>query len=83
MTCSDCLRPFSVPIARVEVDKAANETCVHCGQEISYFIHSEVESTNILPPTIVLNSHRRIQAAKTDLQEVKGRGVTSTASKSN
>ena len=71
MVCSDCLRPFSVPIGHVQLDKPATEICVHCGQDFSYFISSTVAATDVLPPSLVVDSNQRVQSAKATLEEVR------------
>lgn len=73
MVCAECLRPFSVPIGDVVLDQPATEACVHCGQDFHYFVHSKVAPTDVLPPTVVQESLRRVQSAKATLEEVKSK----------
>ena len=71
MVCSDCLRPFSVPIGHVELDKPATERCLHCGQDFSYFIQTTVAANDVFPPSVLVESNKRVQSAKATLQEFK------------
>lgn len=71
MVCAECLRPFSVPIGHVVLDNPATEACLHCGQDFHYFINSTVAATDILPPSVLQDSLKRVQSAKATLEEVK------------
>ena len=70
MVCAECLRPFSVPIGKLEVDKPATEVCIHCGQDFSYFINSMIAATDVMPPSVLVESQQRVQSAKAALREV-------------
>ncbi len=83
MVCSDCLRPFSIPIGQVAIDKPATENCIHCGQDFSYFIHSTVAANDVLPPSVIAESSKRVQSAKATLQEVTHKTVDSKAAKND
>ena len=70
MTCAECLRPFSIPTAQVELDKAASEKCPHCGQKLTYLIDSSVVATEVaVPPSVLRESHQRVRTAKAKIQE--------------
>ena len=72
MVCSDCLRPFSVPVGHVELDNPGTEKCPHCGQDVQYFINSTVEATDVLPPSVLEESNTRIRSVQAVVQELKG-----------
>lgn len=79
MVCAECLRPFSVPISHVELDKPATEACVHCGQDFHYFINSNVAATDVLPPSVLQESLKRVKSAKATLEEVKNNHKSNSA----
>lgn len=69
MTCSECLRPFSVLTAEIEIDKVASERCPHCGHDLMYLINSTVEATDAVPPNVLRESNKRVRASKEAMQE--------------
>lgn len=69
MTCSECLRPFAVPTAHIELDKAASEECPHCGHDLMYLINSTVAATDVVPPAVLRESHQRVRESKEAIQE--------------
>lgn len=71
MSCPECLRPFSVPIGQVELDKPAVEKCLHCRQDVSYFISSAVAAADVLPPSVLDESNTRIRTAKAAIRQIK------------
>lgn len=70
MTCSDCLRPFSVPTGHIELDKTATEECPHCGHNLVYLINSTVAPTDVVPPAVLRESHQRVRETKEAIQTV-------------
>ena len=70
MTCSECLRPFSVPIGHLELNRPANEKCLHCGQDVSYFIDSTVTPIDVHPPSALHDSNRRLQSGKAQIDTI-------------
>ncbi len=70
MTCPECLRPFSVPTAEIELDKPASEECPHCGQELTYLIDATLAATDgVVPPSVLRESHQRVRKSKEAIQE--------------
>ena len=71
MTCSQCLRPFSVPTEQVQLDETGREKCLHCGQGVTYYIDTTVTAPEVIPQSILRESTTRIKSARAELQEVK------------
>ncbi len=70
MTCSECLRPFSVPTAQIELDKPASEQCLHCGENLTYLIDATVAATDVVvPPSVLRESTQRVRKSKEAIQE--------------
>jgi CheY-like chemotaxis protein len=68
LTCLECLRPFSVPIAHIELDHAASEMCVNCGQQVPYLIDSHVAATDV-SPSVITESRRRARDSRDALKK--------------
>lgn len=70
MTRLECLRPFSIPTAQIELDRTASEQCPHCGQELTYLIDSTVAATDVVvPPSVLRESTQRVRKSKEAIQE--------------
>ncbi len=71
MTCLECLRPFSVPTAEIELDEPASEQCPHCGENLTYLIDTTVATTDVVvPPSVLRESHKRVRKSKEAIREV-------------
>ena len=69
MTCAECLRPFAVPMADIELDKTATESCPNCGHDFEYLIDSTFAATDVVLPSVLRTTHKRLRASKDALQE--------------
>ena len=70
LTCLECLRPFSVPLAHIELDHPAAEVCLHCGQQVHYLINSHISATDV-SPSVINGSRRRARASQEAIRKVR------------
>lgn len=64
LTCSECLRPFSVAAARLVLDGLGTEKCFHCAEEVSYRIDPTLTTHVVLPPSVLAEAQQRVQYAQ-------------------
>ncbi len=67
LTCPTCLRSFSIPERRVELGVLLHDTCMHCGEDISYRIDSTVATTS--PPSRMEQSKQLRESSRHAIEE--------------
>jgi hypothetical protein len=60
LTCPVCLRSSSVRIRNVDFGKVQNDSCLHCGAEVSY----RIDRTAIENPSVAETLHNQIDSSK-------------------
>ncbi len=62
VTCVSCLRSFSVLTRHVGIGETNTDPCVHCGQNVSYFVDETVAPFKAAHSELTNRSQRKTQA---------------------
>lgn len=65
LTCTACLRSFSVPTNGIAIGERARETCVHCGTGVPYYLDASVVADR---PSLLDGVQKTIDSGKKSVE---------------